>query len=508
MILLKQILRLKLNGETNKSIVRQTLTSKNTVKKYLRLVEVNNYSFIDLLAMEDPALELLFTPQQESRDKRIGGLETLLPYFEVELNKTGVNRWVLWGEYRKESPSGYSYSQFCFHLQQWLKQQSATMHFEHVPGEKLFIDFTGKKLSIVDKDTGEITELEVFVAVLGYSQMAYVEAVRSQRVEEFIKVTENSLHYFGGTPKVIIPDNLKSAVTKACRYEPEINQAFNDFANHYGTTIMPTRSRKPKDKALVEGGVKIAYSRIFAPLRNEIFFNVTDLNIAIKERLLEYNKINFQRENYSRLDRFQESEKAALSLLPDSRYDLKKYLQLTVGKNCHIQIREDKCYYSVPNRYIGVKVKIVYTLSTVSIYHQNVQVAFHPRSFRNSSYSTTKDHLPSHHQFIADWSAEKFISWAATIDNEVKKYIEKVIESKPFPEQAYKSCNGILVIGRKAGKEKLVNACKAADSLGVYNYSFIKRLLENKCIPFLNEKEEKQLTIPYHENVRGPECFK
>ena len=402
MTLVKQILRLKANGESNKSIARLTSTSKNTVKKYLRLIEVNGYCSQDLLAMEDPALELLFTPNSNSRTQRSETLESLLPYFEKELGKTGVDRWVLWGEYRLSEPSGYSYSQFCYHLQQWSKQQSATMHFEHTSGEKIFLDFTGKKLQTVDKQTGELTEVEVFVAVLGYSQMTYVEALRSQKLEDFIRATENALHYFGGVPKVIIPDNLKSAVTKASRYEAEINQTFNDFANHYGATVMPTRSGKPKDKALVENAVRTVYSRIFAPLRNEVFFHLEDLNKDIKAKLPSHNNQNFQGEKYSRWDRFEESEKQALSALPAQRYEIKKYLVLTVMKNCHVQLREDKHYYSAPFRYIGQKVKVIYTLSSVAIYHKNIQIAFHQRSYRNSRYTTVKEHLPSHLQFIAD----------------------------------------------------------------------------------------------------------
>jgi transposase len=232
-------------------------------------------------------------------------------------------------EYKSEHPVGYN-SYFCHHLNKYLKKNEATMHFEHKAGDKMFFDFTGKKLHITDRNTGEISDAEVFVAILGASQMTYVEAVVSQRKADFIGAVENALHYFEGSPRAIVPDNLKSAVIRSCSYEPELNEDFQNFALHYNTAILPARSRKPRDKALVEGAVIIVYRRIFAELRNRTFFSIDDLNEAIWEELNKHNRTNFQGRCHSRHDRFKTIEQTELTALPKERYELKDYAHLTV----------------------------------------------------------------------------------------------------------------------------------------------------------------------------------
>ena len=262
-------------------------------------------------------------------------------------------------------PDGYSYSQFCDHYRQWKKTMSGSYHQTHQPGEKMFIDYTGKRLSVIDPQSGEVTEVEVYVAVLGYSQMTYVEAVESQKKEDFISATQNALHFFGGVPRVLIPDNLKSAVQKADKYEAEINTAFMDFANHYGTTVLPARSRKPQDKAIVEKTVSIAYSRIFAPLRDRIFHSLSSLNRAIAELLVIHNRQSFQQRTESRSELFELEEKKALLPLAEERYEIRIFKEATVMKNGYIQIYEDKHSYTVPYRFIGQKVKLIYSASHV-----------------------------------------------------------------------------------------------------------------------------------------------
>ena len=247
MVRLKQIIRLRGNGVALQTIAKAVNISRNTVKKYLRLIEIKQLDFNDLLEMEDSSLEALLLDPGLPDPARYQLLSPLFPYFEKELARTGVTRWVLWGEYKMQYPDGFSYSQFCDHFKAWKKSNSGTLHLEQSPGDKLFIDYTGKKLSIVDPHTGEVTEVEVYVAILGYSQLTFVQAVFSQRKEDFIQATENALYFFGREPRVLVPDNLKSAVTKADKYEAEINAAFLDFANHYGTTVLPARSYKPRD---------------------------------------------------------------------------------------------------------------------------------------------------------------------------------------------------------------------------------------------------------------------
>ncbi len=244
---LKQIIRLRDDGVALQTIAKAVDISRNTVKKYLRLIEVRELNSQDLLQMQDEQLEAMLSDPAAADAERLTALSALFPYMEKELQRTGVTRWILWGEYKQQYPDGFSYSRFCDHFKQYKISRTGSLRFEYTPGDKLFIDFTGKKLAIVDPSSGELTEVEIYVAILGYSQLTYVQAVASQRKEDFIAATENALHFFGGVPQVLIPDNLKSAVTKADKYEAEINRSFLDFANHYGASVMPTRSYKPQD---------------------------------------------------------------------------------------------------------------------------------------------------------------------------------------------------------------------------------------------------------------------
>lgn len=508
MSILKQIIRQWCNGVPIKAIGRHVHVSRNTVKHYLKKVKEKGFCCDELLKLEDHELATLMTDLQpvETQD-RYKHLADQFPMIFSELQRTGVNRWVLWNEYKSRYPDGYQYSQFCYHLSAWEKSQQATLHIEQQPADKLYIDFTGKHLHWVDRSTGEIHPVEVFAAVLGYSQMTYVEACPSQNQSCFIEALSSSLHYLGGVPKAIVPDNMKTAVIKSDKYEPTINQALSQWANHYETTILPTRSRKPRDKAIVEQAVRTIYSRIFAPLRDRIFYSVEEINQAIGEQLILYNKALFKGKDYSREDRFVE-EQPLLGPLSNERFQLKKTRWMTVMKNCHIRLSEDKHYYSVPYRYIGSKVKIVYTQKQVSIYHNYQRIAIHERNFRHFGYSTIKEHLPSTHQFVSEWSAEKFISWAEGIDQEVKKYILRILASKPYPEQAYRSCVGILSLDKKAGRKRLIAACRRAAHFGAYNYKTIQGIITNHLDEQPLPGEQLSMSLPDHENIRGAENYK
>jgi len=505
MSIVKQIFRLRSQGEALLKIARITGVSKNTVKKYLRIAEARKLSSEQILYLPDHEAEGLFAAEPVN-STRYADLEDLFPHFEKELGRTGVTRWVLWGEYRGKHPGGYGYSQFCEHLHAWLKTGKSVMHFEHEPGDKLYIDFAGKKLSYTDRKTGEIHAVEVYLSVLGYSQKTYAEAVKSQKKEDFIAATQNALLYYGGVPKVLVPDNLKSAVTKADKYEADLNQSFMDFANHYQTAILPARSLKPRDKALVEKHVNIVYSRIYAPLRDEVFFSLEALNDAIFELTEKHNNTDFQQEKISRNQKF-EHEKSCLSPLARERFEIKQYKLITVLQNSHVQLRENKHYYSVPYRYIGKKVKLIYSASSVAVYFEHERIALHSRDLREFGYSTQKEHLPSAHQFVADWNPEKFITWAAGISPEVEAYIRNILSQKVYPEQAYRSCVGILSFAKKEGKDRLISAVKRADSYGAYSYKVIKNILGEKLDTLTEIDPAEQASIRFHENIRGKEYY-
>jgi transposase len=500
---IKQILLHRRNGAGMRTIGEAVGLSKNTVKKYLRLMEVRALTDEQALSMNDEELEALLDDPAEPSALRQESLEALFPLFEMELKRTGVTRWVLWGEYRSQYPDGYSYSQFCDYFRQWQTAQSATMHLDHTPGDKLFIDFTGKKMYIVDPDTGEQLPQEVYIAIMGYSQLTYVEVVSSQQLADFIRATENALHYFGGIPKVLVPDNLKSAVHKAGNYEAQLNEAFRGLANHYQSSVLPARSKKPRDKALVENAVNIAYSRIFAPLRNQVFYNLRSLNEAVTPLLEAHNAYRFQKMPLCRKDIFEQQERHLLGPLAPERYELKSFKEVTVMKNCHIHLHEDHHYYSVPYRYIGRKVKVVYTSTQVSVFCDKERIAYYIRDRKAFGYTTTKEHLPSSHQFVSEWSPEKFTHWAEGIHPSVKEYITHILESKAYPEQTYRSCVGILSQERKVGRDRLVRAVERAISFGSYNYTTIANILTMGLDRLEEPDKSIQTSLPLHDNIRG-----
>jgi transposase len=380
---------------------------------------------------------------------------------------------------------------------------------EQEPADKLFIDFTGKKLSIVDPVTGEVAPVEIYVAVLGFSQLTYIEAVYSQKKPDFIQATENALHFFGGVPRVLVPDNLKSAVQKANKYEAEINADFLAFANHYGTSVLPARSYKPRDKALAEKAVSIAYSRIFAPLRDQVFFSLSSLNQAIGDLLQIHNNKPFQQRPWSRRQLFDKEEKHLLAPLAAERFELSTIKKTTVMKNGFVQIFEDKHYYSVPYRFIGREVKVIYSVSHVCVFYNRERIAYHKRNLNQFSYTTTKDHLSSTHRFVSEWNPDYFTGWAGNIAPVVKDYIARLLDRSTYPETAYRSCVGILSQEKKVGKERLIKAVERATFYGIFTYTIITKILKAGLdqVPF-NDEASPQISLPFHENIRGPQEYK
>jgi transposase len=398
-------------------------------------------------------------------------------------------------------------SQFKHYFSQWKAQVNPTMHMEHKAGDKLYVDFAGDKLEIINEQTGEVKPVEVFVAILGASQLTYVEAVMTQQKEDFIFACENALHYCGGVPQAIVPDNLKSAVSKSSKYEPTLNETFADFAEHYGTAILPARAYRPRDKALVENAVRIIYTRIYVKVKRQQYFTLQDLNLAILTALEEHNNAPLRGRNYSRRQQFNEVEKNVLMPLPELRYELKKHQYATVAKNGHVGLSADKHYYSVPYRFIGKKVKLLYSRSSVEIFYNYERIALHERTKSAYRYTTEKDHMASTHRFVSEWTPERFTSWAAGIHEDVRLYVLKVLDRKQHPEQAYKSCMGILGFAKKVGNDRLIKACQRALGYGAYNYKTIQKILERELDLRDAPDETDQLQMPFHDNIRGENYY-
>lgn len=503
---LRQMLRLYAQGERKLRISELTGISRNTLKKYLKTYERLGLTIGIVEEKSDQELDHLFgenlLPEPTKRYKQ---LESFFPRIEKDLKKRGVTRRMLWEKYIAVHPDGFKVSQFKHHYRQWLKYSKPVMHIEHIAGDKMYIDYAGEKLQLVDKVTGEITDVEVFLSVLGASQLTYVEASLSQRKEDFISCCERALIYYGGVPLAIVPDNLKSAVTKSDRYEPTLNQAFENFASHYSTTILPARAFKPKDKSLVEGAVKIAYRRIYSVLDDKVFHTLEDLNTAIREIVETHNNAKLTDRPYSRRALFEEVERSTLNPLPAVPFEFKRQQKATVSINGYICLKEDVHYYTVPFSYIGKILKLLYTPTHVEIFYNYAFLIDYPRDRKRYGYTTTVDHLASTHKYVTEWNPDRFTKWAQSIDESVKQFVVCLMASKTHPEQSYKACQGVLRYERKVGRERLINACKRAIEYENYSYHAIKMILENHYDKIPNTETPKQ--IPPHDNIRGEDYY-
>ena len=504
---IKQLLRLHKLGRSKRQIARNVGMSKNTVKQYLYRVQSTGMDIASLLELDDPVLEakLLAGTPSYKKDDRYDTLKDQLAYYACELSRTGVTRLLLWEEYKSGKSQWYSYTQFCFHLNQYLSASKPAMVLHHLPGEKLYIDFAGKKLSYIDKATGEIIECQVFVACLPYSDYCFAMAVHSQTIADFIYALICCLKAIGGVTQTLVPDNLKSAVIKANNYEPNINRVFEDFANHYDTTVTPARAEKPKDKALVENQVQLIYSRVYARIRNLQFFDILSLNQAIADRVLEHNQTRMQQKPYCRQERFLADEKHTLKPLPEQDFEIKYYKTLKVAKNNHIYLSMDKHYYSVPYRFIGQQANVIFTQKLVQIYIKGEKVAAHLRSAKYG-YTTQKEHLCSQHQHYMDRSPDYYCMRAKNHSQEFYMLISQIFKQEKYPEQLYRTCDGLFSLQRKTQASDFNAACQIALKYQNYSYRFIVNILTNGMTQIPEILEDTPL--PEHENTRGAGYYK
>ena len=513
---IRDIIHYRLDTDmSERQIARALKVSRKAVANYLRAFVCSGLNRKQVEHMADSSLlevlEGVSGGEGAPKSTRYEQLSQQFPYFLKELKKTGVTRLLLWEEYLQEHPQGYQYSRFCDHFRIW-RNSEVRMHIEHKAGDKMFVDYAGKKLTVRDRRSGKEREVEVYVAVLGASELTYVEATESQVEKDWIRSNERALRYFGGSPQALIPDNLKSAVTRSDRYEPGINNTFDDFAKHYGLVIMPARVKKARDKALVENAVLLVYQRIYAPLRNRKYYLREELNEAIWELLEKHNHKNFQRLNFSRRELFEQIERKALRPLPPEWYPLKTTEIVTVRYNYHVELKEDLHYYSVPwwlyTKEPKRKVKMMYDERVVAIYYDNVRITQHHRDRKPNGYTTNPEHMPPKHRMYGDWNPHRFCRWAKSMGNEVEELIRGVLQQVSYPQQSYNTCLGILNLEKSYGAVKLNKACKRALSFGMYSYRRIKNILKRG----LEEENQGELDfeireLPVHENLRGSKYY-
>ena len=508
---LKQIITLHLDGLSNRKISKTLGVSRNTVNAYMTLFKATEYKLEELKMFDHNKLIELFPSHTTIENNRYNDLMLYFEKVNHARNHPGFTFLFHYNEYKQQYKSPYSYTQFMEHYNRKYAKIKGSMKLEHEAGKEVYIDYAGKKLHITDKQTGELIPVEVFVAILPNSHYTYAEASMSQKREDMIASMGNALAYYGGVPKAIVSDNLKSAVTRASKYEPEINRTFKDFAHHYDCVINPTRSYSPQDKALVENAVNLVYQRIYYPIREMSFFSLCDLNKEIKSRLDDYNNLLFQRKEASRKELFQSVERGYLKPLPLTPYELKDYTRAKVQKIGYVYFSPDKSYYSVPYRYIGKSTQIHYTKSNVEVYYNHERIALHRRNPFTGIYITNKDHLSSTHKAYSDWSPEYFKKLAAKHGEDVLAYINGILSSCNYPETAYKRAMGVIQLHRQYSSERLNNACKRALFGNVFSYNRIKNILKNtldKEPIDIDELEKDEPHIPEHSNLRGASAYK
>jgi transposase len=497
---IREVLRLKWEcGLSNRAIARSCSISHSTVGEYLRRAEGAGLSWpLPSDLDEDALLELLFPKLPDASSRRIPRPDW--SWVHAELRKKSVTLRLLWVEYREEHPGGYGYSQFCALYRDWAKRLKPSMRLTHKAGEKVFVDYAGQTIPVVDPQTGEIHQAQIFIGVLGASNYTYVEAQWSQELPNWIGGHVRMFEFFGGAPEIVVPDNLKAGVKHPCRYEPDLNPTYQDLAQHYGVAVIPTRSRKPKDKAKAEVGVQVAERWILARLRHRTFFGLADLNQAISELLDPLNRRPMEHLGRSRREFFELLDQPALRPLPEQPYEFAVWKKARVNIDYHIEF--GKHFYSVPYGLIHEEVYVRATQSTIEIFFKDRRVASHRRLNARGRHTTVPDHMPPAHQKYLEWSPERFIRWAETIGPQTAHLVQGLLESRKHPQQAYRSCLGLLRLAKRYGEDRVEAACGRALPAGICSYKGVKNILDAKLDQV--EPEEPSAVVPQtHDNVRG-----
>jgi transposase len=484
-----------------RQIARSLSLAHSTVGEYLGRAGAAGLSWPLPEDMDEARLEALLFPGN-SQNHRKCYAEPDFALIHRELRRKGVTMQLLWQEYKRENSNGYQYSRFCELYQEWSKTLDLSMRQVHRAGEKMFVDWAGQTVPVTDMATGEKVPAYVFVAVLGASNYTYVEVSLSMDLFSWITAHCNAFEFFGGVPEIVVPDNTKTAVNHTCRYEPELNPTYREMAAHYGTAVIPARPRKPRDKSKAETSVRVVESWVLAPLRNRTFFSLAELKEAIRSGVHEMNSRPFQKLEGSRRTLFETLDRPALKPLPLKRYEFAVWKKARVNIDYHIEVEHN--YYSVPYQLAQKEVDVRVTSGTVEVLHKGRRVALHPRSYGKGRFNTDPNHRPEKHQKYLEWTPSRLVSWAQTVGSDTARLVQVLLESRPHPEQCYRSCLGIMSLSKKYSHERLDAACRRALAIGAISYRSVKSILEKGLdqIP-----PEDSLVTPQpvqHVNLRGP----
>jgi len=504
---LREILRQKLElGRTHREVAASLTVGLGTVSKVLRRARAAGLDFAAADALTDGEIERrLYGDGPPPVDEAKPAPDPVA--LAVELKRPGVTLQLLHHEYLERHPGGLKYTQFCEYHRQWKRKQRRTLHQEHRAGEKGFIDYSGKKPSIVDPQTGERREVELFVFALGGSSLTYAEATATQRTADFLASHVRAFEFFGGVPALLVPDQLRTAVGSPCRYEPALQRGYEDLAAHYDTAILPARPAKPRDKAKVEVAVQVVQRWIVARLRHELHFSLSSLNARIQELLAELNARPMRRFGRSRRELFETLERAALRPLPATRFEHAEWKVGTVNIDSHVAVEGH--FYSAPHELVGEAIEIRLSANIVEILHRGRRMASHSRSAIRGGYTTVAAHLPRAHQAHLEWTPTRLISWAGTIGESTRDLVVAILRERAHPEMGYRSCLGILRLARRYGKERLEAAAARAVSVRARSYRHVDSILKNGLdrLPLRVQSPAIGSMPAAHEHLRGPDYY-
>ena len=496
---LSEVLRMRLEQKVSvRKIAGSCCLARSTVADYLGRAQAAGLGWPLPEGMDEEQLERRLFSVREAVVPR-PALD--LVYIRNEMRGRNVTLQLLWDEYRSHTPEGYSYSQYCQLYRNWLGRQAISLRQEHRAGEKLFVDFAGDTIPITDAKTGAILQGQLFVAVLGCSNYTYAEVTPTQQLPDWIGAQVNTLEDIKGVPLVVVPDNTKTAVSSPCWYDPDINLTYQEMAEHYGFTVIPARSGRPKDKAKVEGGVLIAERWILARLRHQIFFSFAEANEAVRRLLTWMNDKPFKKLPGCRKSVLEAMERPVLKPLPERAYELAEWKQVSVNIDYHVEV--DGHYYSAPYHLIRQRVMARFTRSGVELFHKSKRVATHARSYQKGGHTTLPEHRPPAHEKYLEWTPERLISWAGTIGVNCAEVARQILASRPLVVHGYRPCLGVIRLGKRYGNERLERACERALKLNIASYHRIENMLRNGRDQVPATETNAPPPVPVHANVRG-----
>ena len=506
---IREVLRLSALGLAQHQIARSCSIVQSTVHKYLKLAEAAQIRWPLPEDLTDRQLDELLFGKRPAPPSRRSHPAPDFPAIRKELeNDRNLTLELVWREYKQAQPDGYRYSRFCDLYREWCGAQKLTLRQQHNPGEKLFVDYAGATIPIQNRKTGEVHQASIFVAALGYSSYTFAEATWSQELPCWIASHIHAFEYFGGRPSIVTPDNLKSGVHKACRYEPDLNPTYNDMASHYQVAVVPARPRKPRDKAVVENAVQVVQRWIVAALRNRTFFGLDELNLAIAELLIALNNKPFRKREGTRASQFAAFDKPALRPLPAERYEIGEWRKQKVDLDYHVS--PDGHFYSGPYQRTGKYVDIRLTATAIEIFHEGLRVASHARSHLADRATTLAEHRPKAHRQFLEWTPLRLLYWADSAGPHTAELFRQILTAKPHPEVGYRCCLGMVRLGEKHTIARLEAAAARALHYGAYSLARIKSILENHLEnePLTGSTASAPaLHILEHANIRGAAYF-